>query len=87
MNSVEYKILLEQIIAMYKKVHTSIYYPIESVERDLEVYFSRKVDKKTLRAIGEERGVGAEIIRQIEATVTRRFSIILEKNLKLKGLY
>lgn len=87
MNSVEYKILLEQIIAMYKKVHTSIYYPIESVERDLEVYFSRKVDKKTLRAIGEERGVGAERIRQIEATVTRRFSIILEKNLKLKGLY
>jgi DNA-directed RNA polymerase sigma subunit (sigma70/sigma32) len=87
MNSVEYKILLEQIIAMYKKVHTSIYYPIESVERDLEVYFSRKVDKKTLRAIGEERGVGAGRIRQIEANVAHRLSFIVDNKLKLKGLY
>ena len=87
MNSVEKKILLEQIIAMYKKVYVHKLYPVESAERDLEVFFSRKVDKKTLRAIGEERGVQGERIRQIESKITRRLSFIVEKKLKLKGLY
>ena len=87
MNSVEKKILLEQIIAMYKKIYINKFYPVESAERDLEVFFSRKVDKKTLRAIGEERGVQGEWIRCIEARTTRRLSFIVEKKLKLKGLY
>ena len=87
MNSVEKKILLEQIIAMYKKVYVHKLYPVESAERDLEVFFSRKVDKKTLREIGEERGVQGQRIRQIEAQVIRRLSFIVEKKLKLKGLY
>ena len=87
MNSVEKKILFEQIIAMYKKVYVHKLYPVESAERDLEVFFGRKIDKKTLKEVGKERGVGVERARGIEAQVIRRLSFIVEKKLKLKGLY
>ena len=86
MNAVEQKILLEQIIAEYKNSYVSKYRTLESVERDLEVLFARKVDGKTLEEIAKEFGVQRERIRQIEASTIRRIPYVL-KRLKLKGMF
>lgn len=86
MNAVEQKILLDQIIAEYKKSYVSKFRTLESVERDLEVFFARKVDGKTLVEIAKEFGVQRERIRQIEASTIRRIPYVL-KRLKLKGMF
>ena len=86
MNAVEQKILLDQIIAEYKNSYVSKYRTLESVERDLEVLFARKVDGKTLEEIAKEFGVQRERIRQIEASTIRRIPYVL-KRLKLKGMF
>lgn len=86
MNAVEQKILLDQIITAYKNTYVSKYRTLESVERDLEVFFARKVDGKTLNEIGKEFGVQHERIRQIEASTIRRIAYVL-KRLKLKDMF
>ena len=86
MNPVEQKILLEQIIAEYKKSYVSKFKTLKSVERDLEVFFARKVDGKTLVEIGKEFGVGREMIRAVEQSTTRRIAHVLNR-LKLKSMF
>ena len=86
MEAVEQKILLDQIIAEYKKSYVGKYRTLKSVERDLEVFFSRRVDGKTLVEIGKEFGVGRQTIMSVEMRTARRIAYVL-KRLKLSGMY
>ena len=85
MEAVEQKILLDQIIAAYKKTYMVKNWPL-SVERDLEIFFSRNVDGKTLVQIGTEFGISGNRIRQIEEKTTRRLNTIISR-LKLKDMF
>lgn len=85
MEAVEQKILLDQIIAAYKRTYMVKNWPL-SVERDLEIFFSRNVDGKTLVQIGTEFGITGNRIRQIEQKTTRRLNTIISR-LKLKDMF
>ena len=87
MNAVEQKILLDQIITAYKNTYVGRNRrTLESVERDIEVFFARKVDGKTLVEIGTEFGVSRHTIMVVEAATTRRIAYVLNR-LKLKGMF
>ncbi len=87
MNAVEQKILLDQIITAYKNTYVGRNRrTLESVERDLEVFFARKVDERTLVDIGAEFGVSRNTIMVVEASTTRRIAYVLNR-LKLKGMF
>ena len=86
MEAVEQKILLDQIIAEYKKSYVSKFRTLKSVERDLEVFFARRVDGKPLAEIGKEFGVGRQTIMSVEKCTARRIWYVLNR-LKLKSMF
>lgn len=96
MNDVERKIFLEQIIALYrsrfdgtlisKRFKRSNMVPEGSINRHLDVFFSRRVDGKTLAKIAAEMKLSPGRVRQMEYKVEQRFKQILEHH-NIKSMF
>ena len=51
----------------------------EMTARNIEIFFLRTFKEITIREIGEEFGLNHERVRQIDAKMTRRFRLFIER--------
>jgi len=77
--SIDSKIDLQKIIAMYKKTKPGDAKSAASRDRELEVYKMRFVDNMTLGQIAKELNLSISRVSQIEAKAFRRFKKITNR--------